>query len=61
MPALAELTGTLGRPRDSLSPGLRSFPCRGYLILFRYEADRLLVVDVVEGHRDIPALLRDDK
>lgn len=58
---LAALPGVLGRPRDSLSPGLRSFPYRGYVILFRYEPERLLVVNVIEGHRDIAALQHDEK
>ncbi|MFV3129852.1 type II toxin-antitoxin system RelE/ParE family toxin [Niveispirillum sp. KHB5.9] len=54
---LAELRGTLGRPRDELAPGLRSFPFQGYVILFRYEPDRLLIVNVVEGRRDLAAFL----
>ena len=33
---LAELPGTLGRPRPELRPDIRSFPFRGYVIFFRY-------------------------
>lgn len=52
---LADLPGTLGRPRPELFVGLRSFAHRGYVILFRYEPGLLVVVNVVEGHRDIDA------
>lgn len=50
---LASLPGTLGRPRPELLPDIRSFPFKGYIIFFRYEADRFEVVNVLEGHRDI--------
>ncbi|HVY35330.1 MAG TPA: type II toxin-antitoxin system RelE/ParE family toxin [Caulobacteraceae bacterium] len=49
---LASLPGTLGRARPELRPDLRSFPYRGYIIFFRYEADTFEVVNVLEGHRD---------
>jgi hypothetical protein len=32
----------------------------GYVIFFRYEDDTFLVVNVLEGHRDIVAYFRDD-
>jgi toxin ParE1/3/4 len=50
---LASLPGTLGHARPELRPDIRSFPFKGYVIFFRYEADRFEVVDVLEGHRDI--------
>ena len=50
---LASLPGTLGTPRPDLRPDIRSFACRGYVIFFRYEADRLEVVTIMEGHRDV--------
>ena len=50
---LASLPGTLGRARPELRPDIRSFPFRGYLIFFRYEADTFEVVNVLEGHRDV--------
>ena len=50
---LASLPGTLGTPRPELHPDIRSFPCRGYVIFFRYAADRLEVVTIMEGHRDV--------
>jgi len=57
---LASLPGTLGRPRPDLRPGLRRYVHRGYVILFRYEPDKLIVVRVLEGHRDVAAVLGDD-
>jgi toxin ParE1/3/4 len=55
---LAELSTTLGRPRPELRPGLRTFPFRGYVIVFRYSGEVLEIVNIVEGHRDIEAMLR---
>jgi len=53
---LAALPGTLGRPRLELHPEIRSFPFKGYVILFRYVDDVFEVVSIIEGHRDIEAL-----
>ena len=52
---LASLPGTLGRARPELRPDIRSFPFRGYIIFFRYEAQTFEVVNVLEGHRDFPS------
>jgi toxin ParE1/3/4 len=52
---IAGLSSTVGRPRDNLSPGLRSFPFRGYLIFMRYKEDRLLIVNVLHSRRDTDA------
>ena len=57
---LASLPGTLGRPRPELRPDIRSFPCKGYVIFFRYSGDRFEVVNVLEGHRDIVAYFQSD-
>jgi len=51
---LASLPGTLGRPRPELGAGLRSFPYKGYVIFFRYLPDTFEVVNILEGHRDLP-------
>ena len=51
----------MGRPRNELRPELRSHPHRTYVIFFRYVGGVLEVVNVLEGHRDIPALFRRDK
>jgi toxin ParE1/3/4 len=54
---LAILPGSLGIPRTELRPELRSFAFKGYVILFRYEGDAFEVINVIEGHRDIEAML----
>jgi toxin ParE1/3/4 len=54
--ALAAAPIVIGRPRAELRPGLRSHPYKSYVIFFRYVADVLEIVNVIEGHRDIPAL-----
>ena len=51
----------MGRPRTELRPDLRSHSHKSYVILFRYVGGVLEVVNVIEGHRDIPALFRRDK
>jgi toxin ParE1/3/4 len=53
---LASLPGTLGQAQPALRPDLRSFPFKGYVILFRYEGNALEVVSIVEGHRDIEGM-----
>jgi len=57
---LASLPGMLGRPRDELGTGIRSFAYGNYLILFRYAGDRFEVVNVFEGHRDIDTYFSKD-
>ena len=48
----------LGRRRDEeLRPGLRSFPVGKYIILYRIEAEDVLILHVVRGSRNIEALL----
>jgi toxin ParE1/3/4 len=49
----------LGRRRDSdLRPGLRSFPVGAYVIIYRVDAEDVLILHVIRGSRDIEALLR---
>ncbi len=57
---LASLPGILGRARPELLPDIRSFVFKGYVIFFRYTGDRLEVVKIMEGHRDITAQFGDD-
>jgi toxin ParE1/3/4 len=48
----------IGRRRDEeLRPGLRSFPVRDYIILYRIEDEDVLILRVLRGSRDIKALL----
>jgi toxin ParE1/3/4 len=48
----------IGRRRDEdLRPGLRSFAVGEYVIIYRIEAEDVLILHVVRGSRDIQALL----
>jgi hypothetical protein len=40
---------------------LRSHPYKNYVIFFRYVGDVLEVIHIIEGHRDIAALFRDEE
>lgn len=57
---LAELPGTLGRPRPDLGPDLRSFPFGAWLIIFRYGDDRLEIARVLRAKRNVKAMFRHD-
>ena len=59
--ALAAAPIVMGRPRTELRPDLRSHPHKSYVIFFRYVGDVLEVVNVIERHRDIPALFGEGK
>ncbi len=43
----------VGRLRDDLRPGLRSFPVGQYVILYRIDDADVLILHVVHSHRDI--------
>jgi len=43
-----------------MRPDIRSFPYRGYIVFFRYEADTFEVVNVLEGHRDFRSLYTEE-
>jgi toxin ParE1/3/4 len=47
----------LGRRRDDLRPGYRSFPVGDYVVLYRVAADEVLILRIIRGNRDIPALV----
>jgi plasmid stabilization system protein ParE len=59
--ALADAPIRMGRARNELRPGLRSCPYKSYVIFFRYVADALEVVNVIEGHRDVAALFGEEE
>jgi toxin ParE1/3/4 len=46
----------IGRVRDELAPGLRSFPVGKYVIFYRCAKGGIEIVRVLSGWRDIPAL-----
>ncbi len=47
----------IGRRRDEdLRPGLRSFPVGEYVVIYRVQDEDVLILRVLHGGRDIPAL-----
>lgn len=48
-----------GRRRDDLRPGVRVFPVGEYVVMYRVEADNVLIQRGVRGSRDIEALIRE--
>ncbi|OWY66762.1 plasmid stabilization protein [cyanobacterium TDX16] len=46
----------MGRRRDELAPGLRSFPVDAYLIFYRLVENGIEVERVVSGYRDLDTL-----
>ena len=49
----------MGRPRNDLRPGLRSFVVHPYTIFYRPAGDTIEVVRVLHGRRDIETLMKD--
>ena len=47
----------LGRSREELGPGLRSFPVGDYLIFYLPSKTGIVVVRVLSGYRDLDKLL----
>jgi toxin ParE1/3/4 len=45
----------IGRERSILARGLRSVVAENYVIFYRAERERILIVRVVDGRRDIEA------
>ena len=53
---LAETPG-MGRSRgEDLRPGLFSFPVGQYVLFYREQPDGIVLVRVIHGSRDLPAL-----
>jgi toxin ParE1/3/4 len=46
----------IGRQRDELRPGYRSFPVGQYLILYRVQGEGVEIMHVLHGKRDLDAL-----
>jgi toxin ParE1/3/4 len=51
---LASLPFQMGTERTELAPELRSSAFESYVIFFRYHQDAFQVVNIIEGHRDLP-------
>jgi toxin ParE1/3/4 len=49
-----------GRLREEISPGLRSFPVRPYVVFFRPFEDTILVLRIVHGRRDLKRIDLDE-
>ena len=56
-PKLASMP-QMGRLREELSPGLRSFPIGRHIIFYRPNKDGVEIVRVLHGARDFPPLFR---
>ena len=50
----------MGRRREELAPGLRSFPVGRYLIFYVPLTNGVDIVRVLHGSRDLVALFEDD-
>jgi toxin ParE1/3/4 len=48
----------LGRRRDDLRPGLRSFTVAGYVIIYRVEGEDVFILHIVHGRREFQNLFR---
>ena len=46
----------MGRKRDELCEGIRSFPVGSHLVFYRARGDTMEVARVLGGSRDLPAL-----
>lgn len=57
---LANLPGTMGRARPELGLDIRSRPYKRYVVFFRYAENALIILRVLEGHRDIQAAFNND-
>ncbi len=47
----------MGRARDEIKPGLRSFPKISHVIFYRLMKDHVRIIRVMHASRDLPRLL----
>jgi toxin ParE1/3/4 len=50
----------IGREREELAPGIRSFPAGRYLIFYRPIADGIEIVRVLHGSRDVDTIISEE-
>lgn len=50
----------LGRRRDELQPGYRSYLVRQHLIIYRVRGDAVIIVRVLHSRMDIASALQED-
>lgn len=48
----------VGRVRDDLRPGLRSFPVGQYVIVYRLDEADVLILHVLHGRRDLDGIFQ---
>ena len=46
----------MGRRRDDLAPGIRTFPVGRYIIFYRIHEESVEIVRILSGYRDIDSL-----
>ncbi|BAY07569.1 type II toxin-antitoxin system RelE/ParE family toxin [Calothrix sp. NIES-2098] len=51
----------IGRSYAKFEPTLRGIPLDGYIIFYRVFEDRLVIVRVVSGYRNLESLFADDE
>lgn len=56
---LAQLPATLGTTRPELRENIRSTPCMGYIIFFRYRENSVEILNILAAARDIHAYFGD--
>lgn len=49
----------VGRLREDLRPGLRSFPVGEYVIVYRIEDADVLILHVLHSHRDVQRIFHE--
>lgn len=49
----------VGRRYDDIKPSLRGLPLAGYIIFYRIVKDRVEIIRVVSGYRDLESLFRE--
>src|SRR5947209_8584452 len=51
----------MGRPREDLRPGLRSFAVKPYVVFYRPTADTIEVARVLHGAQDLGSIMKEDE
>lgn len=46
----------MGRKRDELIPGIRSFPVKRYVIFYRTSKDQVEIIRVLSAYRDLGSI-----
>ncbi|MBU0674251.1 MAG: type II toxin-antitoxin system RelE/ParE family toxin [Proteobacteria bacterium] len=46
----------IGRLRDELLPGIRSFPVKRYIIFYRVTTNAIEVIRILSGYRDFDSV-----